>query len=74
MPKRCCAECFDDRGLRKSIIPFKGPGHGTCNFCGTEDVDVLEPGQLADVFALLISVYEPDPAGKSLVEWMKGDW
>jgi len=23
---------------------------------------------------MLISIYEPDPDGKSLVEWMKTDW
>jgi hypothetical protein len=29
---------------------------------------------LADVFEMLTSIYEPDPDGKSLVEWMKEDW
>lgn len=71
---RCCPECFDDRGLRKNIIPSIGPAHGTCNFCGSEDVDLVEPRQLVDYFQLLINVYEPDPDGKLLVEWMKEDW
>ncbi|MFM0619426.1 RES family NAD+ phosphorylase [Paraburkholderia nemoris] len=35
---------------------------------------MIEPGQLADVFEMLTSIYEPDPDGKSLVEWMKEDW
>jgi hypothetical protein len=74
MPARCCPECFDDRGLRKSIIPSLAPTHGACDFCGTADVDLVEPPQLADVFALLVNVYEPDPGGKPLVEWMKEDW
>ena len=74
MPARCCPECFDDRGLRKSIFPFLGPSHGKCNFCGTEDVDLVEPRQLATYFELLANVYELSGDGKSLVEWMKEDW
>ncbi len=73
-PAHCCPECFDDRGLRKDIIPSIGPTRGTCDFCGSADVDLVEPRQLADSFEVLISVYEPDPHGKSLVEWMKEDW
>lgn len=70
---RCCPECFDDRGLRKSIIPSIGPTRGNCGFCGSVDVDIVEPRQLVDYFQLLINVYEPDPDGKLLVEWMKED-
>lgn len=74
MPTRCCPECFDDRGLRNNIIPSLNPTHGTCDFCKSTDVDLVEPIQLADVFEMLIGVYEPDPDGKSLVEWLKDDW
>src|SRR5262245_38202838 len=72
MPKKqCCPECFDDRGLRNSIFPSLGPTRGTCTFCGTQDVDLVEP---ASYFELLVDVYEHDPEGRSLVEWMKRDW
>lgn len=74
MTARCCAECFDDRGLRKDIIPSLGPTRGTCSFCGSTNVDLVEPHQLANYFELLINVYELDPNGKPLVEWMKEDW
>lgn len=75
MPARCCCpECFDDRDLRKIILPSLGPTRGTCGFCGSADVDLVEPKQLADYFELLINVYEPDSDGKLLVEWMKEDW
>jgi len=74
MPKHCCPECFDDRGLRNDIIPSLNPSFGTCDFCKSTDVDLIEPCQLADIFEMLIGVYEPDPNGKSLVEWMKEDW
>lgn len=74
MPSRCCPECFGDRGLRKNIIPSLNPLRGVCSFCGSTDVDLIQPRDLAEVFEMLISVYEPDPLGKSLVEWMKDDW
>lgn len=72
--RRCCPECFDDRGLRKNIIPGLTPTRGTCGFCGSADVDLVEPRQLFEYFELLISVYESNPDGKPLVEWMKEDW
>ena len=75
MPRRrCCPECFDDSGLRESIFPLLKPVQGTCSFCGTADVFLVEPSALSDYFGLLANVYEPDPNGKSLVEWMKEDW
>jgi len=75
MPKRrCCPECFDDRGLREQIFPFLGPGRGKCSYCGTRDVDLLEPQALQPYFELIVNVYEPNSQGHSLAEWMKEDW
>jgi hypothetical protein len=74
MSAQCCPECFDDRGLRKNIIPSLSSNQGVCGFCGTADVVLVEPKKLADVFEMLISIYEPDPNGKTLVEWLKEDW
>lgn len=74
MAARCCAECFDDRGLRRNIIPSLGATRGTCSYCGSIGVELVEPRLLANYFELLINVYELDPGGKLLVEWMKDDW
>ncbi len=75
MAKRfCCPECFDDRQLRVRIFPSLMPRIGTCDFCGTADTQLVEPGALADYFELLVNVYEPNERGKLLVEWMKEDW
>lgn len=75
MSKRfCCPECFDDRALRNQLFPSLNPGQGTCDFCGTVDTQLVEPEQLTNYFELLVNVYEPNENGKSLVEWMKGDW
>ncbi len=74
MDEKCCPECFNDNGLRRSIIPSLDPVKGTCSYCKSENVDTVEPSKLAVYFEMLINVYEPDPNGKSLVEWMRDDW
>jgi len=71
---RCCAECFGDRGLRKSIIPSLEPTCGTCDYCGCVGVGLIEPIQLRDAFSPLIDIYQPDAGGKALAEWLKEDW
>lgn len=72
--RRCCPECFDDRGLREQIFPFLGAELGDCSYCGTRDTGLLEPHKLAPYFELVANVYEPGEQGKSLAEWMKEDW
>jgi hypothetical protein len=70
----CCAECFGDRGLRKTIIPMRSTGTGRCSYCDSQDVAVLAPAQLADFFQLLISAYRPDASGKFLVQLFRENW
>lgn len=74
MSAPCCPNCFDDRGLRKNIIPSLNPDRGQCGFCGSKDVDLVKPSQLRDVFEMLVSIYEQAPDGKRLVDWLKEDW
>lgn len=70
----CCPECFGDDGLRDQLFPSLNPGHGTCDFCGTPDTQLVEPNKLANYFEMLVNVYEPSEDGKPLVDWMKDDW
>ena len=70
----CCPECFDDRELRDQLFPTLNPSHGTCDFCGTPDTQLVEPKKLVNYFELLVNAYEPSKDGKLLVEWMKEDW
>ncbi|WP_447957263.1 RES family NAD+ phosphorylase [Vreelandella sp. EE7] len=60
--------------MRDELFPSLDPDYGTCNFCGTEGTQLLEPFKLADYFELLVNIYEPSEGGKLLVEWMKEDW
>lgn len=71
---KCCATCFGDRGLRKSIIPSLTTELSTCGYCLTAQVLVVEPTELAEVFGTLLSIYEPHEEGKSLVQLLKEDW
>lgn len=74
MSAQCCSECFGDRGLRRSIIPSKSTSQGQCDYCHTQDVDLVSPSELADVFELLMSAYARDEAGLTPAEFMKKDW
>jgi hypothetical protein len=70
----CCAGCFGDRGLRRSIFPLRSTAIGRCSYCGADNVAVLLPSQLAEYFELLVSAYRPDADGKLLVQWFREDW
>src|SRR6266700_5372948 len=70
----CCAECFGDRGLRRSIIPLRSIATGRCSYCRTTNVAVVSPRKLAEYFELLVSAYSTNPKGKLLVQWFREDW
>lgn len=70
----CCAECFGDRGLRRSIIPLRSTAVGRCSYCESDNVSIIEPGELSEYFELLVSSYRLDAAGKLLIHWFREDW
>jgi hypothetical protein len=70
----CCAECFGDRGLRRSIIPLRSTSTGRCSYCESENVAILAPAELSEYFELLVSAYRLDDTGKVLVQWFREDW
>lgn len=71
---KCCANCFGDRGLAKSIIPSISSDFGTCSYCDSRDVLLVAPSQLTDYFNALVSIYMPEQGGRPLVEWFRDDW
>jgi hypothetical protein len=74
MPSFCCAECFGDHGLRQSVIPSRSELKGRCDFCKATGITLVAPNELSAEFEMLTSIYEADPDGKLLVEWLKEDW
>lgn len=71
---RCCAECFGDRGLRRSIIPIHSSVIGRCSYCRTSGIALVAPRDLAIYFEALAGAYRRDPAGRLLVQWFRSDW
>ena len=71
---KCCAECFGDRGLRRSIIPLRSTEIGQCSYCNSENVAIVVPSQLSEYFELLISAYRQDAGGKLLVQLFREEW
>lgn len=70
----CCAECFGDRGLGRNLIPILSNATAQCPYCGTDNVPLVAPRELAEYFELLVSAYREDPTGKLLVQWFREDW
>jgi hypothetical protein len=70
----CCAECFGDSGLRKSLIPNLSNDIGTCGFCGTREIELVSPRSLGQYFEMLVDLYETDRNGASLVDLLRQDW
>lgn len=72
--KECCPRCFDDRGLEKQVIPTFSNHTGTCSYCESENVSLVTPGLLRDVFETLLSIYAEDASGITFAECLKQDW
>jgi hypothetical protein len=70
---RCCARCFNDRHLQQTVVAL-AQAEGNCDFCAATVVPLLEPAQLADLFAPLVTIYEEHEDGQTLVEWFAQDW
>ncbi|MCB1470434.1 MAG: RES family NAD+ phosphorylase [Rhizobiaceae bacterium] len=60
--------------MRKNIFPTLANETGACEYCLSENVLLLDPPQLADIFGPLINIYEESEDGKLLVEWLREDW
>lgn len=78
--KHCCADCFGDPELSRSIFPkvvSDGTGnaqHGTCGYCGTENTVTISPSALSQWFEMVVDCYVPDSHGKSLPMLLSEDW
>ena len=71
---RCCASCIGDKGLLKIFFPALLAKSGECFYCSSQNVLVLSPHDLADVFAPLANIYECSEKGKPLAQCLSEDW
>ncbi|MEG3638573.1 RES family NAD+ phosphorylase [Magnetococcus sp. PR-3] len=74
LQRYCCPKCIGDHGLQSEIIPSRSNRKGKCDFCGSDNVDLIEPSELCPEFEIFLGAYEKDQNGILLAEWMKSDW
>ena len=70
---QCCANCFGDQGLERLIAGLSSVA-GTCTYCASENVIIIAPPRLIDLFGPLVNIYEPNEQGRLLIEWFRDDW
>lgn len=82
----CCVECFEHEWLRH-LIEVRSRQQGTCEFCGTDNVSLIEVSYLSKYFQNMTTMYSPvssdntilqlvDPvdAGEFLDDLIQEDW
>ncbi len=71
----CCGGCFNNTFLREHIS-VKSTRIGNCNFCPSQDADLIAPADLYDLFSPVIDLYQRvdgEEAG-CLVQLLRDDW
>ncbi|MFW6275697.1 MAG: RES domain-containing protein [bacterium] len=68
-----CGNCFNDFEIKSHIGAFS-QSTGKCNFCGHDNVPVLDIDELMDFFIELLGLFRNDPTGIPLVEFLQEDW
>jgi RES domain-containing protein len=74
----CCPECFSHPWLR-THIQETSTKKGQCDYCATDDVPVVEVGDLCQYFDNLLSMYAPFQGdefatGEALIWRVQGGW
>lgn len=71
----CCSNCFNDEYIKEKINS-RSDQFGTCDYCHSINVALLEPGTLIDEFEFLMSIYKETTAnnGKCIVDCIVEDW
>ena len=69
----CCPNCFNDSFLQ-SELKAKSNLNGKCSFCQTENISIIEPKELMDLFVPVLSIYEISDNGMSLFKMLQEDW
>ncbi len=72
----CCNLCFGDTHLKEAIKCYSKQ-IGTCTFCESDDVALIDPSDLADKFAPIEEFYEKSNEDKNtfrLIELLREDW
>lgn len=73
--RKCCKNCFGDSFLEQQI-ELISQENGTCDFCNSAAVVLVEPSKLTDSFETLFSLYEESQAAaaSSIESLLRTDW
>jgi hypothetical protein len=69
----CCPGCFNDDFL-SGYINTNAERVGHCDYCGTEDVPLLDPDRLAPYFEPVLDAYSVRLDGRHLWDLWSDDW
>lgn len=69
----CCPNCFNDDFLTKQITNLS-QDIGNCDYCKTEQIEIINPILLSNYFYPLIDLYEASEEGEFLTNLLKKDW
>ena len=70
----CCGYCFDSKYLQDHIKVHESTV-GNCNICPTQQVGLIAPSKLVDLFSPLLDLYQRvENNGSSLIELLRADW
>jgi hypothetical protein len=70
----CCSNCFSNQEIEK-IIKEVSTHFGKCEYCGSEDVALVDACEIVEPFQPVISLYEVTPEGNQLLhEILQNEW
>lgn len=69
----CCPNCFNDSFLQ-SEVKAKSNLSGKCSFCQTDNISIIKPKELMDLFVPVLDIYEVYEKGESLFKILQKDW
>jgi hypothetical protein len=71
----CCGCCFGDAFLLREIQQY-ATASGRCDFCGSDNVNLIDPPELIDYLEKPLSVYKEsiDPMARGLELLLRNDW
>jgi len=72
---KCCSNCFNDK-LITAYIEKESEEYGTCSFCGSHDVRLVEPENFTDLFETLLNLYQEATNAQSqpIYKLIQKDW
>lgn len=63
----CCEKCFDDKFLQDFIRSSNQ--HGTCDYCGSAAVAIIDCSDLREKFLRFLDLYERADIGTNMYPW-----